>query len=204
MNFIAIECSTSICSMSSFHDNKLINVIDSDDGFNHSESLPIFYKSIAQDFKSKKRNIDYFVISIGPGSFTSLRISLSFVKGLAFANKIPILPVQSLISLNLGATNLKKHYIVIDSYKDKCFIQKFDNHRALSNPSILKISNLKNLKHPVYGFSKNIKKSNYIKPSSLLVGEYIIRNHEALLKKYKNDITPIYLSNNIYKKMDDN
>ena len=181
-----------------------MNIIDIDDGFNHSKNLPVFYKSILQDFKSKKCNIDYFAISIGPGSFTSLRISLSFVKGLAFAKKIPILPVQSLISLNLGAANLKKHYIVIDSYKDKCFIQKFNNHKPLSSPAILKISNIKNLEHPVYGFSKNIKKTNYIKPSSLLVGEYIVRNHQNILKKYKNDITPIYLSNNIYKKMDDN
>ena len=82
MNLIAIECSTNICSVASFKDACLVNVIESDNALSHSKNLPLMFKSIISDFNNLKEDIDYFAISIGPGSFTSLRISLSFVKGL--------------------------------------------------------------------------------------------------------------------------
>ena len=94
--------------------------------------------------------------------------------------------------------------IVIDSFKDKCFIQKFDNHSPLGAPYIYKTSNLSTLERPIFGYSKKIKKTNYIKPSSLLIGEYVMRNYKSLVKKSTNDISPIYLSDNVYKKINDN
>ena len=203
MNFTAIECSTNVCSIASYKSNKLLNVIDISDSYNHSTNLPIIFKSIDDDLKKIDTKVNYYAISIGPGSFTSLRISLSFLKGIVFSKNIPILPVQTLAALNVGTEKIGKHYIIIDSFKDRCFIQKFNNHTQIGTPYIEKILNLKNLDYPIYGYSNNIDKNNYIKPSSLLIGAYVIRNYKRLIKKPANDISPIYLSENVYKKMDD-
>lgn len=43
--------------------------------------------------------IDAFAVSIGPGSFTSLRVGLATVKGLAFGGSCPVAPVSSLAAL---------------------------------------------------------------------------------------------------------
>ncbi len=42
------------------------------------------------------KEIDAFAVSIGPGSFTGLRIGLTTVKGFAFATGKPVMPVRTL------------------------------------------------------------------------------------------------------------
>ncbi len=47
--------------------------------------------------------VEAFAISIGPGSFTSLRVGIATVKGLAFESDCPIAPVSTLAALALAA-----------------------------------------------------------------------------------------------------
>ena len=204
MNIIAIECSTNICSVASFKDNSLINVIESDEAFSHSKNLPLMFKSIVCDFNDYKEDIDFFAISIGPGSFTSLRISLSFVKGFTFGLDSKIIPVPTLESLNFSVKDQGEHYIVVDSYRDKCFIQKFDGLKIANEPYIDSISNLANIKSEIYGYSESIQNSHKIVPSSILIGQYAIKNSSNLIQKNKiDDIGPIYLSDSKYVKIND-
>ena len=44
--------------------------------------------------RSKKEKIDMIGITLGPGSFTKIRSSLSFAKGLALGFKIPLIGVN--------------------------------------------------------------------------------------------------------------
>ena len=46
MNVIAVECSTNICSVASFKDGSLVNVIDSNEAFSHSKNLPLMLSLI--------------------------------------------------------------------------------------------------------------------------------------------------------------
>ena len=50
MNLIAIESSASICSVSSFKNSKLCNVIDLADSKQHSKKLPQIIQEIMRDF----------------------------------------------------------------------------------------------------------------------------------------------------------
>jgi tRNA threonylcarbamoyladenosine biosynthesis protein TsaB len=47
--------------------------------------------------------LEAFAISIGPGSFTSLRVGIATVKGLAFESDLPIAPVSTLAALACAA-----------------------------------------------------------------------------------------------------
>ena len=203
MNIIAIECSTNICSVASFKEGSLVNVIESDEAFSHSKNLPLMFKSVASDFNNYKKDIDFFAISIGPGSFTSLRISLSFLKGLAFGLNSRIIPVPTLESLNFSIKHSSKHYIVMDSYRDKCFIQEFEGKIAINPPYVESVSYLVNIKEKLYGYSESIKSSNKIIPSSILIGKYAIENKTNLMQENNDNINPIYLSDNKYVKIDD-
>jgi len=205
MNIVAIESSTNICSVSSFKDNHLLNVIETKEAKLHTKVLPIMIKTIMVDF-SNYQDIDAFAVSIGPGSFTSLRISLSLVKGLAFGLRNNIIPIPTLESLNFAIDDKKEHYVILDSFKDKFFIQKFNGEDALDSPSIESIEELKKIKLKIYGYSKKKIEEIHlhkISPSSILIGEYAIKNKIKLSKQYDSEINPIYLSPNKYIKIND-
>ena len=54
------------------------------------------------------KDLDGIGVAIGPGSFTSLRVGLSFVKGLAFARGIPVAAINSLQVLAAGVMVAKE------------------------------------------------------------------------------------------------
>ena len=62
----------------------------------HAERLMPSIQWILDASRMSINDIDAFAISIGPGSFTGLRIGLSTAKGLSYAGKKPIVPVLTL------------------------------------------------------------------------------------------------------------
>ena len=65
----------------------------------HSERLMSTVDQVLKDTGLSISNIDGFGVSIGPGSFTGLRIGLSTVKGLAFTTGKPVAAVPTLKAL---------------------------------------------------------------------------------------------------------
>ena len=65
----------------------------------HSERLMSTVDRVLADTGLAMSNIDGFGVSIGPGSFTGLRIGLSTVKGLAFTTGKPVAAVPTLKAL---------------------------------------------------------------------------------------------------------
>lgn len=207
MNMIAIESSTQICSVSSFIKGQLVNVFETDQPMSHSKNLPIMLKAAIKDFNTIK-DINSFSISIGPGSFTSLRISMSLVKGIAFSLNANIIPVPTLESINYQINDNDLHYVILDCYKDKCFVQEFKGSSTYSEPYIESIKNLSKIESGnFYGYSEKVKNGefeiNIIKPSSILVGNFAINNIDRLLASSSKDIKPIYLSEHEYVKIND-
>ena len=161
-------------------------------------------KEMMCDF-SNFNEIDAFAVSIGPGSFTSVRIALSIIKGLAFALKSNIIPVPTLEGINDGLNDKNIHYVIINSFKNKCFIQKFKGNRIIGKPFIDDMENIIKLKDKIYIYSENIVNKEYesIFPSSISLGEYAIKNSAKLSIPYNAEIKPIYLSENKFLKIND-
>ena len=108
MKILALETSTKVGSVAISEDEHLIaeytlNVIST-----HSERLLPSIDQILRDSKLSIREIDGFAISLGPGSFTGLRIGISTVKGLALAAEKGVVGVPTLdvLAHNLMFTRL--------------------------------------------------------------------------------------------------
>jgi tRNA threonylcarbamoyladenosine biosynthesis protein TsaB len=65
----------------------------------HSQTLLPLAENILKAAKLSLHDIDAFAVSNGPGSFTGLRISVSAVKGMAFALNKPVCGVSTLLAL---------------------------------------------------------------------------------------------------------
>ena len=97
MMILALETATIAGSVAIVDDNKgLIGEVRVDVKVAHSERLMPSIEWLLNASGLSMNDIDAFAVSIGPGSFTGLRIGLSTAKGLAFSTGKPLVPVKTL------------------------------------------------------------------------------------------------------------
>ena len=97
MKILALETATIAGSVAVVDDNKgLIGEVRVDVKVAHSERLMPSVEWLLNASGLSINDIDIFAVSIGPGSFTGLRIGLSTAKGLAFSTDKPLVPVKTL------------------------------------------------------------------------------------------------------------
>lgn len=92
-----IETATKTCSVALSNEGVLIDELtELGDGFVHGERLTLLINDLIIRNNLTFKNLKAISISIGPGSYTGLRIGLSTVKGICFALNIPIIPLNTL------------------------------------------------------------------------------------------------------------
>jgi len=199
MNFLAIDTSTDICSVSLCVNNKIIDTYDELIDSSHTKLL-----ATNVDLMVKRNDItfdifDYLVLSIGPGSYSGLRVGSSFMKGLAYAIKTDIIPINTIESMNSKLDIQGNYYVAIFSHRDYVFYQEFSNGNPVGEQGCGCITNLKGIDFYGYGLNK-ISNINYteVKPSSLNLVDYLFENYDSLVseKKHISEIIPIYLTKN--------
>ena len=123
-NIISIETSSNVCGVSFIKGGNCIKTIEEDSERKHVEKIPVFYKKLKDEIGFKNSEISAIAVSIGPGSFTGLRIGLSFAKGLALAQGLPIIPIPTMMSLAFSQKIIKPTIGLIHSHGDRVFCQK--------------------------------------------------------------------------------
>jgi len=96
MRVLAIETATISGSIAVIEDDTFIGEVRTNIKIAHSERVMTSIEWLLKATNFSVHDIDAFGVSIGPGSFTGLRIGLSTVKGLSYASKKPVVPVPTL------------------------------------------------------------------------------------------------------------
>lgn len=103
MNILAVETSSRKLCVSGKNSKGKVFAYNVDSGLRHSELLlPLVKKGLKQSGLSM-RDINYFAVGIGPGSFTGLRIGLATIKGFSAAFQKPVVGLPSLDILAYNA-----------------------------------------------------------------------------------------------------
>lgn len=96
MKLLAIDTSTNYLSIAVTNGDKVLAKFHRRADMSHSTLLVPMIDKVLKKARLKIKDIDGFCVSIGPGSFTGLRIGVTTVKGLAYALKKPIVTVPTL------------------------------------------------------------------------------------------------------------
>lgn len=99
---LAIETATEVCSASLVHNAAVLSVRSLKEKNIHSERLLTLIDDVLKESGHTMNDIDAVAVSIGPGSFTGLRIGLSTAKGLALSLNLPIIAVPTLDGIAEG------------------------------------------------------------------------------------------------------
>lgn len=99
MKVLAIDTSTVVAAVALMDDEKLLGEYSINNKKTHSQKLMVMIDEIMKDLDIKPSDIDVFAASIGPGSFTGLRIGVTTAKAMAYATNKPVVGVPTLDAL---------------------------------------------------------------------------------------------------------
>lgn len=147
MTILNIETSGKICSVALTRDGALEMQLDDREGMQHANRLAPFVERCMEELKRKEEKLDAVGVSLGPGSYTGLRIGLSLAKGLAFSLGIPLIGVDTLKIIAVKAmfrsmdwTGEEVLVPMVDARRMEVFTAPFDfalNPLAEPGPMIL-------------------------------------------------------------------
>lgn len=102
MLILAIETATIVSGVALADEGKLLAEVTAAAKMTHSETLQPHVKQVMEMTRVKREDIGALAVSLGPGSFTGLRIGLAAAKGMAYAWNVPIVGVSTLEAMAMN------------------------------------------------------------------------------------------------------
>ncbi len=129
---LGIETATEVCSVALVGGTEVVAERSVNEKNIHSERLLTLVDEMLKETGHTVQAIDGIAVSIGPGSFTGLRIGLSTAKGLAMARTVPIYAVPTLDGIadlfrrkNVGGSSMK-FCSMVDAKRNEAFFALYD------------------------------------------------------------------------------
>ena len=135
-NILNIETSTEVCSVALTSEGQVLDHNENYEGQTHATLLSQFVQDALKYARSREIKLDAIAVSIGPGSYTGLRIGLSEAKGLAFGLNVPLIGVNTLQLLTVSA--MFNHFIEDDNvlYVPMIDARRMEVYTAVYTPAL--------------------------------------------------------------------
>ncbi len=110
---ILIETSTALCSVALAENGEVVSYKESSAPKAHASLTAVFIDEILKERSLTLADCDAVCVSMGPGSYTGLRVGVSTAKGLCFGSGKPLLAVGTLDTLVAQAAD-----VILNSIQD--------------------------------------------------------------------------------------
>jgi tRNA threonylcarbamoyladenosine biosynthesis protein TsaB len=101
----------------------------------HQERLAPMTQAVMAEAGLAFGRIERVAATVGPGSFTGLRVGVAFAKGLAAALAVPAVGIGTLEALAAEAEG--RAFAAIDARRGQIYAQAFEDGRALTPPQVM-------------------------------------------------------------------
>jgi tRNA threonylcarbamoyladenosine biosynthesis protein TsaB len=139
MLILALDTSSAGGSAAVARDGRVETIRTGDPSRTHGEQLPRLLMSVLADGGHALRDVDLFAVSIGPGSFTGLRVGIATMQGLAHANGKLVVPVTAFEALAWPTREVDQPIAAwVDAHRGEVFATLLSADRThLAAPSSL-------------------------------------------------------------------
>jgi len=106
---ICLETATNLCSVALCDSTGVISLRESSESKSHASMLTVFIEEILKDHGIRARDLEAIAVSKGPGSYTGLRIGVSVAKGIAYGASIPLIGIETTLSMFWGISGSRNY-----------------------------------------------------------------------------------------------
>ena len=147
MKILGIDTSSSSLSVAVMDDNLLKGEFTLNHKLTHSEQMMPLLDSLLSHLELKMSDIDLIGVSVGPGSFTGIRIGVAAANAMAMALDIPVVGISSLEAMAYTAGETAYTIVsTFDAQRDRFYFNayKFENSelKALEAEDVLEKEDL--------------------------------------------------------------
>lgn len=131
MKILGFDSSARTASVALFDDRRLVAQYFQNCGLTHSRTLLPMAEDMLKNLGVELDDIGLLAVARGPGSFTGIRIGVSTVKGLAWANEMPVLGVSTLEAAAYNGLTLAEGSLVcavMDARRSQFYNALFEMH----------------------------------------------------------------------------
>ena len=132
MIVVGLETSSATAGIAVIRDQQVMADATLEIGAVYAEQLPGILDRTMGDLNLQWSEVEGFAISIGPGSYTGLRVGLSLVKGLAYVTKRPVAAVPTLdaVAFQVPCCRYPVH-VLADARRGQVYEARYDTEDGL-------------------------------------------------------------------------
>ena len=143
MKILSIDTSSLNCSTALLEDDNLIDENSLNNGKTHSENLMLLIEQLLNRNNLNLKDIDLISVSVGPGSFTGIRIGIASIKPMAEVYSIKVAGVTSLETLARIDETPRNKICLIDCKNNQVYFAVFDkDYNIIEDYKAEEINNL--------------------------------------------------------------
>ena len=173
MTYLAIDTTNSILNVVLRKDENLYHFEKKMEKTEHSSSLMPAINSIIDEAKVDIKDIDYFAVNVGPGSFTGIRIGVASMTALSFANSAKRVAYKT---FELVALKRAKCVVSVDAGHGNIYIANCENGEIIDTSFIEATQN--------YDLSQTV--------SDPLIETYLAIDEVVMKKITNNDLVNVF------------
>lgn len=200
MNILAIDTATTPHSISLHKKDETVSIVALD-ASTQSEHMFLEINAILQKAQIDYKNLDAILCTVGPGSFTGIRIGIAAIRGIK--KILPHIKIYGFTTLELIAysknKDLKKSNVInviMNAFGNEFYVQTFDaKNNQLSNIQVIHKETLsKNMNDQI--FISNDKSLVSTSKDKIVLAEYdatTIINYYFQYPEKARDVKPLYI-----------
>ncbi len=175
MKILAVDSAIGTCSVAVFDGDVSLSLKEEMRVSKQAESLVMLVEAALDEAKLGYGDIDLLVSTVGPGSFTGLRIGMTVIKGIALVTQLPTIGISSLQTIALAGQNTNGGEIVsiLNAMRSQLYIQRFDSSACpLSDAELINMADIE----------------SYVKDGDIIVGNA----EEIITDKLSSEVRYVY------------
>lgn len=143
MKILAFDASAAVGAVALTEDDKVICAYNTEGKHTHSETLLPLAERALREGGVALSDIDLFACTVGPGSFTGVRIAVSLIKGLALPEDKPCVGLSSLEALAYPLKDMDGIICpMIDARRGNVYNALFKGGKRLSEDRLISLESL--------------------------------------------------------------